>query len=184
MKRYFYSFPVLFGLLAIGIFLNFFAVTEAKAGWNHLVSSMRWSSNTINYDIAGGFNTAQENMITDHNNSWDRQCTVNFDSDWYSGNDWWIEGIDSLGRTTISHQNNKIVKVTTRIDNSSDVSKNYTPASDEYDFAYIVAHEWGHWMRLNDDRTHTSSLMYETAKKGNLNAAPRSEDIEACNYLY
>lgn len=177
--------PILIGILVVGIGLNFLSISKVNAGWNHLVTGNEWESRNISYDIAGGFSSAQESMIRDNTNSWDRQCTVNFDQDWYSGNDWWIESIDQLGLTTTSITTEGIiVKAVTRIDNDPAISSDYVPDSDEYSFSAIVAHEWGHWIRLKDDYSHSDALMYYSQGTGVRDATPNSEDIEACNYTY
>lgn len=179
-----FSYPLLASLLVIGLALNFLVVSQANAGWNHLYTGDKWAGTTIYYDIAGGFTSAQENMIRDNTDSWDRQCTADWNQNWYSGNDWWVENIDSLGLTVTSASGDEIVKATTRIDTDSEISDDYIPSYNEYDFNAIASHEWGHWIRLRDDKSHSSALMYYSLGKGKQDSNPNSEDLEACNYTY
>ncbi|KQL34406.1 hypothetical protein [Psychrobacillus sp. FJAT-21963] len=178
-----FTYPVLAGLLVLGLSLNYLAVEKVDAAYNHLVGK-KWSSTSVNYDIAGGFTSDQKSMIKDTTNGWNRNCPTTFNYNLLTGNDWSVENIDSLGLTILSlNSSDNIIKAVTKIDTDPAIATSFSTSSSQYDFTSIARHEWGHWIHLYDDKTHQST-MYESLSKGEKGKLQTAEDIEACNYMY
>lgn len=186
MKKFFHNTKVLVSALGILILTNIYAISMVSAGWNHLISGNEWESNSVSYDFSSGLDSNQKDVITGVTSWWENVSGINFDYSWTSGNDWWSENIDELGLSTISISDGYVVKVETIMDSDRNwrVGNVGDLENDEFDFASVAVHEWGHWLYLYDDTSHEDAVMYESLSPGEEYVDLSAEDIEAARYYY